>query len=722
MTPPSEDTWPDDMLERQRAVTTSDANIVVTAGAGTGKTTLLVERLIHLLMRHPRPLKITEIVALTFTNKAAAEMKCRLRERLQSYLELRLDRETQDEGTKNLYVEVRGLIERYQLSKEELDTRSREALRNLERSDIGTIHSFAATLLRLYPIEAGVDPQFREDDGKEFDRLFQEQWDLWLSQELSRASARADEWKKMLKTASLEQLKALAASLSSETVVLQAPVMRGQEPGAQDPVISWLADLERRSTVLLERHPEERLNEKLLRAVRTMILAAAPGARVQENELAEARSLLASGRSIAWNIDGWTAEEVEEARELHRVAKALCHVESESISLLWKLLLPFVEAFRKFSVHEGFVSFDGLLIRARNLLRDHPFVREELKRQFQAILIDEFQDTDPIQYEILLYLAEQIGSHADTWRRVKLTPGKVFVVGDPKQSIYAFRRADIEAYLEVVEKMIKAQDGIECRLTTNFRSHRAILEVINGIFELLMQPKKGIQPPYIGIQPPGSPPGNPKTEGGQAAPPKVIVRKIVAEDQPANAQQARRLEAESLARWIKEEILGKTLLSSHGRPPATAQPKDIALLFRKLTDIQDYIEPLRRHGLRYVVEGERHFYAVKEVIDTVNLLRAIENPHDRLALVGVLRSPVGGASDRVIYALHRANRLDYREWRGLDQRFPPAIEELYKILDRLHAETQKLPVGEAITHIYDSLPLLPLAACYFHGEQAVANL
>ena len=91
-------------------------------------------------------------------------------------------------------------------------------------------------------------------------------------------------------------------------------------------------------------------------------------------------------------------------------------------------------------------------------------MRAELKRRYRTILIDEFQDTDPIQYEILLYLAEQANQSVSEWRKVRLEPGKLFVVGDPKQSIYAFRRADIEAYLEVVEKIVMAQDGIECRL------------------------------------------------------------------------------------------------------------------------------------------------------------------------------------------------------------------------------------------------------------------
>src|SRR5688500_20388653 len=101
----------------------------------------------------------------------------------------------------------------------------------------------------------------------------------------------------------------------------------------------------------------------------------------------------------------------------------------------------------------------------------------------------------------MLYLAEQPGRTATNWRKVKLTARKVFVVGDPKQSIYAFRRADIEAYLEVVEKIIKAQNGVECRLTTNFRSNAAILDVANGAFKTVMQAQDGLQPPYIAIHP-----------------------------------------------------------------------------------------------------------------------------------------------------------------------------------------------------------------------------
>ena len=223
-----------DARDRQIAVGTFDHNLVVTAGAGTGKTTLLVDRLAHLILRNPEPVKITEIVALTFTNKAADEMKLRLRERLQAYLAVELDRQPESDAERKTFHAVEELIARYRLSKDDMDGRIRDALRNLERSDIGTIHSFAANLLRLYPIEAGVDPQFREDDGSEFDRLFDEQWDAWLDQELALASPRADDWRKVLARCQLDQIKALARSLSAETVELkQEPAQRDRRAAAR---------------------------------------------------------------------------------------------------------------------------------------------------------------------------------------------------------------------------------------------------------------------------------------------------------------------------------------------------------------------------------------------------------------------------------------------------------------------------------------------------------
>lgn len=713
---------PADAAERERAVTTFDHNLVVTAGAGTGKTTLLVDRLVHLLVRNPEPLRITDIVALTFTNKAANEMKLRLRERLQAYLAVRLDAEPANDLERAIRAEVGSLIARYRLSKSDLDERVEDAVRNIERSGIGTIHSFAATLLRLYPLEAGVDPQFKEDDGKEFERVFNEQWSLWLDQELSLRGSRADEWRTILKKFSLTQIKELAQSLCSEGVELAPGTLNPNDKPLPEPIASWLGNLGSRAARLLESHPEDRLNEKLVGAAQTAIKAFQRPQPAPDDDLSAAGALLLSGRPINTSLKGWE-DDIQEAQELVRAARGLCQVDAVRTHLLWDLLTPFAARLRQFFVHEGFVSFDGLLIRARNLVRDHLRVRSDLKRQFRAILIDEFQDTDPIQYEILLYLAERAGREAKDWCSVDLAPGKVCVVGDPKQSIYAFRRADIEAYLEVVEKIIKGQDGVECRLTTNFRSHTDILEVVNGVFKSLIQAKDGVQPTYIAIEPAARTTASDSGQQRQSPLARAMVRKSVAEDEALTAENARRLEAEALARWLDEEILGKAVILNGKGQQIRAQPKDVAILLRKLSDIQDYLEPLRRRGIRYVVEGERHFYTVKEIIDTVNLFRAVENPYDRLALVGVLRSALGGLTDQTIYELHQKNLLDYRAGRHLSEKeFPSTVRDLYTLLDTLHNETRLLPVGEAVSRIFDSLPLKPLAACSFHGEQAVANL
>ena len=710
----------EDALDRERAVGTFDRNIVVTAGAGTGKTTLLVDRLVHLLARNPDPLKITDIVALTFTNKAANEMKLRLRDRLQGYLDADLARSPTSETEKKSAREVTDLLRRYQLSKDDLDARLHEAMRNIERAEIGTIHSFAATLLRLHPLEAGVDPFFSEDDGKQFERLFDEQWDLWLDQELALNGAHAEDWRPVLRKLDLEKIKTLAESLCAESVEIDAerPVARAL-PESLD---RWLEELSQRAAALAERHPEDRQNENLTRAALAVIEARRRGERAAGAALAAEQELLAE-KSINARLKGWSASDVAEAQEIVRAARGLGRVDEELADLLWRLLTPFADQFRRFFTRQGFVSFDGLLIGARNLVRDHPRVREDLKRYYRAILIDEFQDTDPIQYEILLYLAERFGESARDWRSVRLIPGKLFVVGDPKQSIYAFRRADIEAYLEVIEKIIKAQNGADYRLTTNFRSDGEILGVVNGVFESLIQPLNGLQPPYIAIHPP-----RPKSSAGvkrssAPAPGRVLLRTIVTGDTPPGAEAARRLEGESLARWLKDEILEKVKVRSPQGESLPAQPKDVAVLFRKLTDIHDYLEPFRRYNIRYVVEGERHFYAAKEIIDAVNLLRAVENPYDRLALVGVLRSPLGALPDKNIYNLHRRNLLDYRKADGLNGQDPNRdTADLYRILARLHDETRRLPVGEAIARVFTSLPVRLLAAGYFHGEQAVANL
>ena len=490
-------TLPADDLERRQATTTFDRNVVVTAGAGTGKTTLLVERCVNLLMRPSDPVEMTELVALTFTNKAANEMKARLRDRLEVLAGHRTGGPAAKEAEA---AALDALRERYSITTDDIHGRAREALRHLERAQIGTIHSFAAALLRLYPLETGLNPQFREDDGRLRKRQFDTGWGLWLDQELSGTGPRTEEWKKILGRFSLDRLGELALALCADNVDLDGL----QRPGGPDDPAGvlgqWLRGLEDAITDLIRRHPKQRRIEQALAVGRRVIQAAGGGgASVDDEELSLLRGLTAP--------KDWTQEDFNHARDLVTDARALARVDPGEIHRLCALLVPFARQCREDFARHGLVTFDGLLVRSRDLLRDHPRIREELKARFKAILVDEFQDTDPLQYEIILWLCEEPSRRAASWRDIRLAPGKLFVVGDPKQSIYGFRGADIAAYLQVVKEVIQAQNGVEYRLTANFRSDARILDVVNGVFEHLIREEPGLQPEYIALQPgPGEEP------------------------------------------------------------------------------------------------------------------------------------------------------------------------------------------------------------------------
>ena len=700
-----------DSIERERAVTTFDQNVVVEAGAGTGKTTLLIDRLVHLLLKEPEPVDINELVALTFTNKAANELKIRLREQLQAFLALDLTHPPTAPPGEDLYRKLIGIMARYHLSKAQIDERAGAALRDLEKAQIGTIHSFAAHLLRLYPLGAGVDPDFKEDEGGQFNQLFQKEWALWLDQELGERSGHKELWKGLLKQYDLTQLEALAQSLCNPCNPLQSLEESLTTPTTQGHIGHWLQGLVSKASKLLESYPKQITTRQMLISAQRSIQGILHGG------IASTKDLLAEEETLARQIPnitkGWSAEDYQEAREIIQVAKCLFSLDHKLLSQCLELLLPFVIQFQQRFLQSGFISFDGLLVLACNLLQGNTPVRESLKRKYKAILVDEFQDTDPIQYEIILYLAEELGHQASHWRSIKLAPGKLFIVGDPKQSIYSFRRADIEAYHRIVQDIIQKQNGLVLQLKTNFRSHIGLLSPINTIFRQVIQHKEFLQPPYVELLPYHD-------RAARLSSQKVEFRIVDAGEEKLLAPGAVKAEAEALAGWLNEAVLGKEVILDTQGQECRIQPSHIALLFRKLTQVQEYLEALRRYDIPFVVEGERHFYTIQEVLDFINLLRAIENPYDTPALVGVLRSPLGGLTDLEIYELRKLALLDYR--RAFKIQTPGLLKELFLCLYQLHDETRALPLADALGTILERLPVLELAAASFHREQAVANM
>jgi len=691
---------------RRAAETTFDRNVVVVAGAGTGKTTLLVNRLVHLLMREPQPVPITQTVALTYTNKAATEMKVRLRERLTALKRASTGCFQASDGGA---VAVDELRTHYGLTASDIATRAEAALRDLEKAQIGTVHSFAAHLLRLFPLEAGVDPAFREDDGLRFDEAFQLAWDVWIDRELGREGAHHSRWRALLQSTPLEQLRGLASTLCNDLIDLD--VLFRQVSSAPDQgLMEWIDNLRDRAQTLLDSNdrPKRRKIEHMLAgAVALLTLVKDKGPQSIDELDPSAREWLGKDPGLA--ISDWNAHEFSHAVAVVTIVQKMLVFNNAYFINLLTILRPFLSSIRSTFARSGWISFDGLLARARRLLWDHPDIRERIKREYHAILIDEFQDTDPVQYEILLALAEASGRASMIWQDMTLEPGKLFIVGDPKQSIYAFRRADMEAFDRVVDKVL-ADGGTLYSLTTNFRSDASILGPVNEVFDRLLVRQPLVQPGNVHLQGDARRTGN-LTETGVM----IQVTAPAPGDDPFDAEGAARAEGEVLARWLHEDLLT--------RPGVSAG--QVAFLFRKLTQADGYLDALRRYNIPYLIEGEKHYYRRQEVIDLVNLLRVLDHPHDHIALLGILRSPLGGLTDRDIYDLREAGGfgdLNENILHAWSHARAETVRRLYRRLASLHHMVTSLPLDEAIQVVFDQLPLLELAAASLHGEQAVANL
>lgn len=258
-----------DSQGRLLAETTWDSNVVVMAGAGTGKTTILVNRILNLLLREPSPLAITEIVALTFTNKAATEMKKRLREQL-----LRLTEQTDD------LISI--FRTRYHLSAEQIGERARAALEQIEKAQIGTLHSFAAHLLRLHPVESEIDPLFQEDDGSNFKELFTLSWDRWLDDELGSGGSQQDRWRRVLAGATLDDLRQFTEALAGDFVDLDELERQCRSHSLEGSFRDWIVAMHGRAAALLavQDRPKRRKAEQMLAAaVQSMALLLEQGYR-----------------------------------------------------------------------------------------------------------------------------------------------------------------------------------------------------------------------------------------------------------------------------------------------------------------------------------------------------------------------------------------------------------------------------------------------------------
>lgn len=672
--------------DRLRVQTLLGKNMVVEAGAGTGKTTLLIDRLCFAVLAQGVPAE--KLVALTFTEKAAAEIKTRLIFKLQRVAE------SVRQGTADRTLDL--LRSHFDVPDEEIVARAETALSKLDRSFISTIHSFCADILKKYPLEAGLTPNAEIDTGVKAARLFDAAWNRFLDEELGPSAPRAQQWKEALAQVTLDEIKAFAQELCG------GKIERYDYFAHKDflaKVCLQKADrAEALSTAYMEGVKKPRSAEKWLvwsAAQLRRTAAFLKGENIPPSPEEEA------GEFPKKPLKGWEPDAFEEAAALTAFAQKATAEKQRLFLLVYNLVETLVDDVRRRREQEGILSFDDLIVKTRNLLQCDLRVRRELKEDFSVLFIDEFQDTDPVQGELLLFLAEEKLSSASSWRQIKLEPGKLFVVGDPKQSIYRFRGADITAY-ELFTELILRQGGEKFFLQKNFRSEADIIAFANGVCGAVMRQEASFQPAYVPI-----------FTDKPARPAAVELALVRADNSDAPpVEDCRHNQARFIANWIKQHVGALTL--ADGRK---LDYKDIALLTRASTTAGPYVDALRRAGIPFNLEEDRNFYRNQEISDFLNLLRVIDNPDDKIALAGVLRSPLGGRTDEELYQISKRGELSVfaRPQDG-------ELASFYALLRGFVSQAGRLPLKDLLQEVLYKTFLSESCAAAYRGEQSWANL
>ncbi|HET9752070.1 MAG TPA: UvrD-helicase domain-containing protein, partial [Myxococcales bacterium] len=693
-----------DARARERIRSDLDATLIVEAAAGTGKTTELVARIVA-LVRSGRT-TLDRILSVTFTDLASGEMKLRLRTELEKAR---------------------------QGSSEDERERLTAALARLEVAAIGTIHSFCADLLRERPVEARVDPVFEVAAGERQERLFDQAFDGWFQRvietppegvrRLLRRKARAGDppARELLRNAGRDLAEhrdfdgawrrdAFDRGAGLERVVARLEELAAFAPLAQQPddwaavsvaeISRWVSELKRREAAR-GRDPD--------------------GLEAELHELARRKS---------WNWRGkgkWFAQGVERATviALREQVKAeldafLRACDADLAACLREELRPLCAAYEGLKQAAGCLDFLDLLLRARDLLVGDARVRAELWQRFTHVLVDEFQDTDPLQAEILLLIASDDPAQA-RWRSVRPAPGKLFVVGDPKQSIYRFRRADIALYEDVKQLLLGA--GAELvHLTTSFRSAPDIQRAVNAGFAPRMQ--GGSQAAYVALDQ-----FRPALEQ-QPAVVALPAPRIYSERDKVVNFRIEESYPDAVAAFV-DWLIGKSGWKVTERDrvePVPVEPRHVCLLFKRYTSwgkdlTRLYVRALEARRIPHVLVGGRSYHAREEVLALRAAAAAIEWPDDELAVFAALKGPLFALGDDALLLfrdLHGRLRPGRRVEGGVDESVREVGAAL-EVLGELHRRRNWRPIAETFSRLLDATRAHAGFAIWPAGEQALAN-
>ena len=655
-----------DQAARDRIASDLDTTLFVEAGAGSGKTRALVERVVALI---GSGVDMENIAAITFTEKAGAELRDRIRDRLHSP-------DTQ-----------------HAIGAAAAQT----ALLQLDGAAVGTLHSFAQRILSEHPVEAGLPPSVEvlDDIGSqiEFDLRWRDFLDVLLDEHQMGPTLLGLE----VQGVRLSQIRALAVQLNENWDRLEGCDLRHEPDLAPVDVAGALRTLEvlvglrafctDPADLLLARLDTIAEHRTPLAAV---IAEEAPADQPAADRTARIEALLALERDCKDAHRGkppsWGGQ-VQNARDgIKRLKRdcerALRSAAEDALKHLVARLAAFTLNAAEARRASGRLEFHDLLVRARQVLRHDthgPAVRAALRDRYRCLLIDEFQDTDPIQVELAALLGcDDPAPATSRWAETVPDPGRLFFVGDPKQSIYRFRRADIATFLAARDWTSDLHRGRIEALATNFRSTRPIIDWVNAVFERLIQPVEGSQPEYAAL-------GSVRQPVPQGPAVTVLGAQPIEIPGRAYAAELRRREAESVARAVAGALRDRWDVDAG--PPAEPAPRpvrlgDIAILIPSRLSLGDLEDALDAAGIPYRAESSSLVYSTREVRDVLSALQAVADPTDELALVAALRSPLYGCGDD-----------DLAHWRL-------ACNGRFSLLQTLPENAPAdHPVAEAIAHL-----------------------
>jgi ATP-dependent exoDNAse (exonuclease V) beta subunit len=652
---------------RKDAIEMLNSSHFIEAGAGTGKSTTLVSRIIATVQREEPTIGISEIAAITFTQRAGAELRNKLREGLESAC-----------------------------AKNPQSSKLKTALENLNSARVGTIHSLAQAILREHAISARVPLGF--EVGADSDAKAAQAARSKASVEIFLAHIGQDSREVLLSYGvSVSQLRELFSEIDQNASQLTNSAFEASDTELHSAQAELLTGLE---AYWLNAQELNTATNDLLYTNMTDVLPplielvkrANPAEMLNKwIELSQKGKVETPSLGRGGSVKNWSGNEPKEIRaEFKKFSKALAAFHFSpaiplirgGLSAVWQGL----KAARYERLAAGALEYDDLMSLTAELLQNNQEVRRYVHNQFKVVMVDEFQDTDPLQWKIVKLITSDPHLEPEKNEHLPL-PGHLVVVGDPKQAIYSFRGADIDTYISALEGFQDTETGFgDVRsLTTNFRSVSSVIEEVNKIFRVAMAPGTPRQVNYQDLDPFHNP----------TAPNPGPAIQVIRDPEPAPANyDPNEMESHQLAFAINRAIEDKWRVTEESDSKSReftrgAQYSDITILYPTRTGTPALLDSLDDYAIPYRSADAGLVYS-RPVIMGIKaaLTTAVENQAD-LNLWLALKSPLFGCTDAQLME----HRLSGNSWYTSDDSQSGVVTDALRVLNRLRSRaTNSTPV------------------------------